>query len=107
MAITYLLTLAFFIPILTLYTLIAVVIIWGYGFAKPNYEQHRAMVMRDKMASQMCVTENRKQGGPSPRSRVNQQQKADKRGLLPLHNFEVTERCTAHSSWNAKRYKQW
>lgn len=107
MAIAYLLRLAFFIPVGILYTLIQFVAMWGYVFAKPNYEQHRAMVMRDKMAPQMCVTENQKQGGPSPRSRVNQQQNADKRGLLPLHSFDVTESCTAHSSRNAKHYKQW
>ena len=94
MAIAYLLKLALF-PVWTQYILIAVVLIWGYLFAKPNYEQHRAMVMRDKMAPQMCVTENRKQGDPSPRSKVNKQRKADKRGLLPLHKFDVTESCTA------------
>jgi hypothetical protein len=106
MAIVYLLKLAF-LPVWALYILIQFVLIWGYGFAKPNYEQHRAMVMRDKMASQMSVTENRKQGDPSPRSKANQQQRANKRGLLPLHNFDVMESCTVHSSWNTKHYKEW
>jgi hypothetical protein len=105
MAIAYLLRLAFFLPVGILYILIQLVAIWGYGFAKPNYKQHRAMVMRDKMAPKMCVTENRKQGGPSPRSRVKQQ-KANKQGLLPLHNFEVTESCTARSSRYAKLHKE-
>jgi hypothetical protein len=104
MTIAYLLKFALF-PVWIQYILILVVLIWGYLFTKPNYEQHRAMVMGDKMAPQTCVAKNRKQGNPSPRSKANQQQKADKRGLLPLHNFDVTESCTAHPSRDAKLYK--
>jgi hypothetical protein len=81
MIIASLVKLALF-PVLIQYILIATVLVWGYGFAKPNYEQHRAVV----------------------------QQKAGKRGLLPLHNFDVTDNRTAHSSRDsrdAKRYKEW
>lgn len=104
MTIAYLLKLALF-PVWTQYILIAVVLIWGYLFAKPNYEQHRAMVMGDKMALQTCVAENRKQGDPSP-SKANQQKKANERGLLPLHNFDVTESRIAHSPRDAKLHKE-
>jgi hypothetical protein len=67
MAVAYLLRLAFFFPLGIQYILILFVAIWGYGFAKPNQEQHRA----------------------------------DKRGLIPLHNSRVTE-----SSRDAKPHKE-